>query len=150
MLLEAGRQLGISPRILLAHAALETGWGRAVVGNNLFGIKAGASWQGAQVRTLTHEVEDGERVSREAAFRAYPSLDASVQDYVALIGGNPRYQSLLGLGDDAAAYGRGLIAGGYATDTDYGRKLQAVADDAAAAFAAASASGRLSLFATRD
>ena len=116
VLVEAGRQLGVSPRILLAHAALETGWGRSVVGNNLFGIKASTSWQGAEVTTLTHEVEDGERVARTAAFRAYPSLDASVQDYVALIGGSPRYQGLIGLGDDVGAYGRGLIAGGYATD----------------------------------
>ena len=50
-LVEAGRQLGVSPRILLAHAALETGWGRSVVGNNLFGIKASASWQGEAITT---------------------------------------------------------------------------------------------------
>jgi peptidoglycan hydrolase FlgJ len=148
MLVEAGRELGVSPRILLAHAALETGWGRSVVGNNLFGIKAGPSWQGGQVTTLTHEVEDGERVSREAAFRAYPSLDASVQDFVALVGGNPRYQGLIGSGDDVEAYGQSLIAGGYATDTDYGAKLEAVAAEAAAAFATPSASTPLDLFAT--
>ncbi len=149
MLVQAGRQLGVSPRVLLAHAALETGWGHAVVGNNLFGIKADPSWPGAQITTMTHEVEDGQRLAGEASFRAYPSLDASVQDYVALIGGSPRYQSLIGLGDDAAAYGRGLVAGGYATDTDYGRKLEAVAADpsAAAAFAAPSRSERLGLFA---
>lgn len=135
MMVEAGRQLGVSPRILLAHAALETGWGRSVVGNNLFGIKATSAWQGDQFTTLTHEVEDGQRVARDAAFRAYPSLDASVQDYVALIGGNPRYQGLIGLGDNAEAYGRGLMAGGYASDTDYASKLEAVAAEAAAAFA---------------
>ena len=155
MMVEAGRQLGVSPRILLAHAALETGWGRSVVGNNLFGIKAGATWQGDQFTTLTHEVEEGQRVAREAAFRAYPSLDASVQDYVALIGGNPRYQGLIGLGDDAEAYGRGLMAGGYASDTDYGSKLEAVAAEAAAAFAEPGPPGPpgplppLGLFATR-
>ncbi len=147
-LVEAGRQLGVSPRILLAHAALETGWGRSVVGNNLFGIKAGASWQGPEVTTLTHEREDGERVARMAAFRAYPSLDASVQDYVALIGGSSRYQGLIGLGDDVGAYARGLVAGGYATDIDYGRKLEAVAADAAAAFGTLSGPARLDLFTT--
>jgi peptidoglycan hydrolase FlgJ len=152
MLAAAGRQLGVSPKILLAHAALETGWGRSVVGNNLFGIKADPLWQGAQVTTLTHEVEDGAWVAREAAFRAYPSLDASVQDYVALIGGNPRYQGLIGSGDDVAAYGRGLVDGGYATDTDYGSKLEAIAAEAAAAFATPSnaAPGRLRLFATPE
>ncbi len=147
MLIEASKQLGVSPRILLAHAALETDWGRSVVGNNLFGIKAGGSWQGAAVTTLTHEVEDGQRVPREAAFRAYPSLDASVQDYVALIAGAPRYRGLVGVGDDAAAYGRGLIAGGYASDTNYERKLEAFASDPAAASAfAASTPTPVTLF----
>lgn len=147
ILIEAGKQLGVSPRVLLAHAALETDWGRSVVGNNLFGIKAGGSWQGAEVTTLTHEVEDGQRVPREAAFRAYPSLDAAVQDYVALIAGTPRYRGLVGVGDNAAAYGRGLIAGGYASDTDYERKLEAVAADPAASAAfAVSAPAPLSLF----
>jgi peptidoglycan hydrolase FlgJ len=134
MLAAAGRQLGVSPKILLAHAALETGWGRSVVGNNLFGIKADPLWQGPEVTTMTHEVEDGERVTREAAFRSYPSLDASVRDYVALIGGNPRYQGLIGLGDNVEAYARGLVAGGYATDTDYQSKLEAIAAEAKAAF----------------
>lgn len=147
-LVAASRQLGVSPRILLAHAALETGWGRSVVGNNLFGIKAGASWQGAAVTTLTHEEEDGERVSHMAGFRAYPSLDASVQDYVTLIDGSARYQSVIGLGDDVEAYGRALIAGGYATDTDYGRKLEAVAAEAAAAFGTPTGPTRLDLFTT--
>ena len=118
------------------------------LGNNLFGIKAGPSWQGAQTTTLTHEVENGERVAREAAFRAYPNLDASVQDYVALIGGSPRYQGLIGLGNDAVAYGRGLVAGGYATDPDYGSKLEAVAAEAAAAFATPSGPAPVGPFAT--
>ncbi len=148
MLIPAARQLGVSPRILLAHAALETGWGRSMVGNNLFGIKAGASWPGAQVSTATHEVENGERVSQVASFRAYPSLDASVQDYVALVAGSPRYQGLIGLGDDVAAYGRGLVESGYATDTLYQSKLEAIAAEAAAAFATPIQPGPLNLFAT--
>jgi flagellar protein FlgJ len=127
LLTEAGRQLGVSPKILLAQAALETGWGRSVVGNNVFGIKAGSSWSGSEVTTMTHEVEGGKTVSQQASFRAYPSLDAAVQDYVALIGGSPRYQAVIGVGNDAAAYGRGLVAGGYATDPEYARKLGAVA-----------------------
>jgi flagellar protein FlgJ len=127
LLKEAGRQLGVSPKILLAQAALETGWGRSVVGNNVFGIKAGSFWLGSDVTTMTHEVEGGHTVSRQASFRAYPSLDAAVQDYVALVGGSPRYQPAIGVGNDAAAYGRGLVAGGYATDPEYARKLEAIA-----------------------
>jgi flagellar protein FlgJ len=151
LLEEAGRQLGVSPKLLLAHAALETGWGRSVVGNNLFGIKAGASWAGSAVKTMTHEVEAGQTVSREASFRAYPTLDAAVQDFVALISNSPRYRAVIGVGQDAAAYGQGLLAGGYATDTEYARKLEAIANspNVAAAFGSADRVGRLELFTSK-
>ena len=150
LLKEAGRQLGVSPRILLAQAALETGWGRSMVGNNVFGIKASASWTGSEVSAMTHEVEGGQTVPRQASFRAYPTLDAAVQDYVALVGGRARYQAAVGVGNDAAAYGRGLVAGGYATDPAYARKLEAVAasQSVAAAFDLPNQPARLSLFAT--
>lgn len=151
LLQEAGRQLGVSPRLLLAQAALETGWGRSVVGNNVFGIKAGPSWRGSEMTTMTHEVEAGQMTPRQATFRSYPSLDAAVQDYVALIANSRRYQAVIGAGDDAAAYARGLVAGGYATDTQYARKLEAIAagPSAAAAFAAPSQPGRPSFAAAQ-
>lgn len=124
---KAAVRLGVSPRILLAQAALESGWGRSVVGNNVFGIKAGASWPGAQVSAATHEVADGRPVATRASFRAYASLDAAVEDYVALIADSPRYRAAIGLGEDARGYGEALVRGGYATDGDYARKLAAVA-----------------------
>jgi peptidoglycan hydrolase FlgJ len=149
LLQQAGRQLGVSPEILLAQAALETGWGRSMVGNNVFGIKAGASWPGSQVTTTTHEVEAGQTVEREAAFRLYPSLDAAVQDYVALVGGSRRYQAVIGAGNDVAVYAQGLAAGGYATDSDYASKLKAITAGpvVSGAFVAANQPARLKLFA---
>jgi peptidoglycan hydrolase FlgJ len=148
LLQEAGRQLGVSPKILLAQAALETGWGRSVVGNNVFGIKAGGSWTGSQVTTTTHEVEAGQMVAREASFRAYPSLDAAVQDYVAMVGGSRRYQAVVGVGNNVAAYAEGLAAGGYATDTEYASKLEAIAasPSVAAVFTAPNQPGPLKPF----
>ena len=124
---QAAQQLGVSPRILLAQAAIETGWGRSVVGNNLFGIKAGSSWSGAQVTAPTHEYENGQMVAISDSFRAYPSYQASVQDFVALVKNSPRYQAALGKGDDANGYARALLSGGWATDIDYVKKLEAVA-----------------------
>ena len=51
---EAGRQLGVDPRNLIAQAALETNWGTHVPrdaggrsSNNLFGMKTGGQWTGA-------------------------------------------------------------------------------------------------------
>jgi flagellar protein FlgJ len=123
----AARQLGVSPRILLAQAALESGWGRALVGNNVFGIKAGSSRATPRISAPTHEIENGRNVAERASFRAYASLDAAVADYVALITGSDRYRAAIGLGDNARAYGEALVRGGYATDGDYAEKLAAVA-----------------------
>jgi peptidoglycan hydrolase FlgJ len=124
LLEKAGQQLGVSPKILLAQAAIETGWGRSVVGNNLFGIKAGSSWAGQKIDAPTHEYESGQLISIVDAFRAYPSAEASVDDFVSLVANNPRYRAALGSGDNVVAYAQGLLAGGWATDIDYVRKLQ--------------------------
>ena len=124
---QAAEQLGVSPRILLAQAALETGWGRSVVGNNVFGIKAGPSWSGAVVKAATHEVQNGGTVTRTDSFRSYASLPEAVQDFASLIANSDRYRQALGAADNAAAYASALAAGGYATDSAYGAKLAAVA-----------------------
>ena len=131
LLQQAGQQLGVSPKILLAQAAIETGWGRSVVGNNLFGIKAGSSWTGETVDAATHEYENGQYVQIHDSFRAYPDAEASVKDFVALVSGSSRYKAALGAGDNAAAYAQGLLAGGWATDIDYAHKLQTVTDSSA-------------------
>jgi flagellar protein FlgJ len=127
LLQQAGEQLGVSPRILLAQAAIETGWGRSVVGNNLFGIKAGSSWTGQKIASPTHEYQNGELISITDTFRAYPSAAAAVDDFVSLVANSPRYRAALGAGDNVAAYAQGLLAGGWATDIDYVHKLQATA-----------------------
>lgn len=129
----AARQLGVAPRTLIAHAALETGWGRSMPRGadgqpsyNLFGVKAGASWQGAAVAATTLEFEGGVAASRVERFRAYESPGASFGDYVGLLRGSARYAAAIGTGDDAAAFARALQQGGYATDPDYARKLTSV------------------------
>jgi len=130
----AAAQLGVAPETLIAHAALETGWGRSLPQGadgssfNLFGIKAGGAWKGAVASARTQEVEGGERVSRVADFRAYGSAEECMQDYARLIGRNPRYAAALNTGSDAAAFATALQKGGYATDPDYARKLTAVAE----------------------
>jgi flagellar protein FlgJ len=122
----AAAALGVEPRLLLAQAALETGWGGAVPqhadgasAHNLFGIKAGAVWRGARIAQWTLEHEDGVAVRRRDEFRAYPSTGASFADYVDLIGKTPRYAAALANADDPEAYARAVTAAGYATDSDY-------------------------------
>jgi flagellar protein FlgJ len=124
------QQLGIATDTIIAHAALETGWGQhlpAVAGNNLFGVKAGASWQGASVRTATTEVLGGQAQGVQARFRSYDSIGAGLDDYARLLGNSPRYAGALNHGNDVAAFARGLQAGGYATDPAYADKLVATA-----------------------
>jgi peptidoglycan hydrolase FlgJ len=130
----AGRAMGVDPATIVAHAALETGWGKSVpVGAdgrpsfNLFGIKAGASWKGETVNCVTNEFQGGGMQRVTADFRSYDSPEHSLGDYVKLLQSSPRYAGALGTGSDATAYARALQQGGYATDPDYATKLVAVA-----------------------
>ena len=132
----AGDALGVDPSALVAQAALETGWGRAVPSQasgsssfNLFGIKAGSSWNGATAHVPTLEFEDGVPVRKVERFRAYGSPADSFNDYARLIGGNPRYENARGAGGDVATFASALQEGGYATDPNYARKVVAVADE---------------------
>jgi flagellar protein FlgJ len=130
---EAAAQLGTSPRVLLAQAALETGWGRAVPrradgesSHNLFGIKADAGWTGERVWVTTVEHQDGVAVRRRAPFRAYASHAESMADYVAFLRTNPRYAHALRQAADPAAFARALQDAGYATDPAYAAKVRAI------------------------
>ncbi len=130
----AGRALGVAPETLLAHAALETGWGQAMPADaagrgsfNLFGIKAGQSWQGAAVSSQTVEFVQGAPRQQVEPFRAYGSESESIADYVSLLSRSSRYADALGTGDDTAAFAGALQRGGYATDPRYAQKLEAVA-----------------------
>ncbi|NNF51018.1 MAG: flagellar assembly peptidoglycan hydrolase FlgJ [Gammaproteobacteria bacterium] len=129
---KAGEKLGVDPRVIMAQAALETGWGRktpgdgAVSSNNFFGIKAGGSWRGAAVKADTLEFSEGSLRKERAVFRAYESPAQSVRDYVDFLSTNPRYKRALKVGQDAASFAQGLQQAGYATDPDYASKLLAV------------------------
>lgn len=127
----AAAATGIPARFILAHAALESGWGareiRAQDGqssHNLFGIKAGAGWSGDSVATLTTEYRQGLPMKLDQAFRAYDDYGAAFKDYAQLL--KTRYGAALEAGRDAAGFARGLAAGGYASDPAYAGKLQSV------------------------
>jgi flagellar protein FlgJ len=131
---QAGQLLGVDPRNLIAHAALETNWGRNMpqdpagrCSNNLFGMKASADWSGATATGATQEFQGGVATSTSAQFKAYATPAQSFQDYVALLRNNPRYSAALNTGGDAQAFAAGLQRGGYATDPDYANKIAAVA-----------------------
>lgn len=130
----ASRKTGVPAELILAQAALETGWGRHEIatangGNshNLFGIKAGSSWRGPTTDITTHEYLNGQRTRVNDSFRVYDSFEAAFTDYARLVGENPRYAKVLEA-PDAKQAARELQAGGYATDPAYADKLIAVMD----------------------
>ena len=128
---DAAAQLGVAPNLLLAQAALESGWGQhAQDSHNLFGIKADKVWQKAKdyVNTSTHEFVAGVKTKLVDKFRAYPDYVASVQDYVGFIKDNPRYQQALQVAANPQEYVQELQRAGYATDPDYAAKVMKIYD----------------------
>jgi flagellar protein FlgJ len=130
----AAAELGVSPRAVLAQAALETGWGRhmprhadGTPGNNLFGIKHGGRWEGESLSRNTREFVAGREVTERASFRAYHSAEQSFADYVSLLKSSPRYAQALGQ-TDTRGFAEALQRAGYATDPHYAAKLAAIAE----------------------
>lgn len=131
----AARALGVSPEALVAQAALESGWGGRVPRHadggssfNVFGIKAGTSWQGARVTARTLEFEGGALREKKAEFRAYPDLAAAFDDYARLITNDPRYAGARAGAGDPSRYFAELQSAGYATDPAYAAKAVEVLD----------------------
>lgn len=122
--IEEGARTGVDPRIIVAQAAQETGWGRSAPGNNYFGIKSHGQSGGQNL--TTHEVINGQRVKINDSFRTFGSPEESVRGYGDFILNNKRYQPLReaqGLDNQLAA----LQASGYATDPNYSRSVGAIA-----------------------
>ena len=126
----AGIALGVTPQLLIAQAALETGWGRSIIrqsdgrsSHNVFGIKADSGWDGPRARVATLEHSQGIMVRQRASFRAYESFKDSFDDYVNLISSQTRYRPALELATDPEAYIQGLQDAGYATDPKYADKV---------------------------
>jgi flagellar protein FlgJ len=126
-------QLGLTPQGLLAQAALESGWGKYVIhdgagtnSHNLFGIKAGKDWEGATVAIASVEVSNGVVGRQVSNFKRYDSYSQAFDDYARLLQGNERYQRVLQAGDNTAEFAKRLGESGYATDPEYGKKIDRV------------------------
>ncbi len=129
----AARELGTQPEVLVAQAALETGWGRHVIrrsdgesSHNLFNIKADRRWDGDRATVSTIEYRRGVAVRERAAFRAYDSFEDSFRDYVDFIKNSPRYSNALRQAANPEAYITELHRAGYATDPLYADKIKQI------------------------
>jgi flagellar protein FlgJ len=129
----AAASLGVAPHLLVAHAALESGWGKKPIrdaagadSHNLFGIKATKDWKGKTTDVTTTEFIGGRAQKRVETFRVYDSYAESFNDYASLI--KRRYTEALGQGSNAQGFAQALQSGGYATDPKYATKLAQVAE----------------------
>ena len=131
---EAADRLGVDPKVLVAQAALETGWGKSILrqdngssSHNLFNIKASKSWDGGQAQAITSEFRDGAMVKEKASFRSYDSYADSFHDLVNLLQNNDRYQEVVKAADNPEQFVKELQKAGYATDPHYAQKISAIA-----------------------
>lgn len=123
------RQAGLNDaqaRLAASQAALETGYGRSVVGNNYFGVKAGSSWNGPTVTAGTWEDTANGPVRETARFRSYENPVNSFGDWARTVSRKwsdaftaPTFNEAV----EGLNYGK---QGGYATDRKYGDKLRAI------------------------
>ena len=127
---KAGGELGLDPKMLVAQAALETGWGKYLVNHpngsssfNLFNIKAGSTWQGDTVSKEVVEYRGGISMQQKSQFRAYDSFQDSFNDYVNFIKQNARYSEALEQSHSPEKYMQALHQAGYATDPAYSKKV---------------------------
>ncbi len=129
---QAASKLKTSADVLVAIAALETGWGvhvpKANSGQdsfNYFGIKAN-NWQGQTVTNMTQEFDGEKMIMIKDNFRAYQSPADSFNDFVEFLLTNPRYQDAIKQGNDSNAFVAELQKAGYATDPNYAKKVHSI------------------------
>ena len=124
------QELGVPFEVVIAQAALETGWGQKIIkdqdgesSNNLFNIKADSRWAGDKVSKDTLEFEQGTMVKKVEPFRTYQSINESIDDYINFLSTSDRYQEALQDSSNVEHFLQGLQKAGYATDPQYADKI---------------------------
>jgi len=130
-IIEACKGTSLFPSVKLAQAALETGWGKSVIGeaNNMFGIKARGAytpyWKGDFVMKNTQEFTNGAYHTVSEPFRKYKSLADSIKDHTYFLQMNKRYIPVF-QAKTPEEQAKALLACGYATDPPYATKLMTI------------------------
>ena len=99
-----GDQLGVDPKLILGHWALETGWGKSVIPgtNNLGNIK---DFSGGGVKAYDKVEKSND------AYRQYKDSGEFASDYAGLLA--KRFPGVVGAGSDPNAFTQGLQGGKY-------------------------------------
>ncbi len=149
---KAGKSSGIPVLFALAQSALESGWGKSIKGNMMFGIKKGSGknyggWsQGDSQLITTTEYSDSAfrhfpfiypgypvqtssgkwRYRIKDVFRAYPNPFFSFIDWAGLLFRNTRYKYALQHKKDPYRFAEEVAKAGYATDPYYAEKVKRI------------------------
>jgi flagellum-specific peptidoglycan hydrolase FlgJ len=119
------KRTGVPASITLAQAIVESNSGESNLAknhNNHFGIKCKSDWKGAK----TYQDDD----AKQECFRAYENAEQSFKDHSNFLKSRPNYVDLFLLDPvDDTAWAFGLKKAGYATATDYPKKLLKIIDD---------------------
>ena len=86
------KKSGVLPSVTISQAILESNWGKSELSakyNNYFGIKASAGWNG---KIATFSTKENYNDTIKANFRAYDSLEESVNDLGNFLNVNGRYR----------------------------------------------------------
>lgn len=126
---KAAVKSGVPYEVIIAQAALETGWGQKQIktetgdqSHNYFGIKAGLLWGGKTTSVMTTEYYNNEPVKMQDTFRVYETHNEGIEDYIQLLKNDRRYRSVV-LASTPEQAALALQQANYATDPNYGHKL---------------------------
>ncbi len=112
------------PSVLLAQAAMESGWDGTSLSanhNNFFGIKDSASWNGPTV--VLNTPKDPTDTS---TFRTYDDAEQSFKDRNHVLDANPQWYSAVGMATDAEGQAMALQNSPYSGDPLYGVHLMEI------------------------
>lgn len=121
------QRLGLSPNLMLAQIALETGWGKSAPGFNYGGQKVGSDYKGKTQTFNTKEYINGmgmKSITGEK-FRAYNSPAEGIKGFFDFFKSYGRYKPVFGISDPYKAADM-MQKVGYATDPKYAKKLKEI------------------------
>lgn len=136
---------GISALVILAQAALESGWGDSAPGNMFFGVKASKDTpaEKKQLITTTEYLKTPDARFPEVIsvtpmpngkfkykikdwFRKYDTPEECFTDHANFFISNSRYAEALKVKHDANLFADAIAKAGYATDPNYADSLKSV------------------------
>ena len=146
--LETQRKTGISHLFILAQSVLETGWGKNVPGNMMFGVKASKDTPASKKQLVrTTEVLSVPMVTKGLFpeiisitkhadgkylyvvrdwFRKYDTPEESFTDHAQFFIKNERYAEALKVKSDPYKFAEEVAKAGYATAPNYANTLEKV------------------------